>query len=402
MKNTILITIDALRADMVDLYKDRGLTPFIDSLSQKMTIYKDAHSTGPYTQASFQGILASQYYLEYGKEKKLNKDKILISEILKKAGIYTAAFHSNAYLSYYFGYNRGWDVFYDSMADEVTDMYPFVRGDGINAKVEEFLKNFSFSSPLFLWVHYMDVHEPYIAEKDYLKKIAPDLSVIKDEMFTLFKDTLLKRDVSDSDKVDTLKKLYMAKVAETDGYIKDLFDILSSHNLTESSDIIITSDHGDEFLEHGGLSHDGKMYSELINVPLLIYSKDIEKKEIDTPVSLIDIPPTIAAFMETEPAPSFKGDSLWPIDLISPRTLYGEAMGKLGHKEKDSDRPIYYMIDEGIKVIYREDGSTWEAYKRDDDPADRNNIPSGISGGKKDKLNKFINRNQIKRRRYGR
>ncbi len=107
MKNVILITIDTLRADMLGLYgSDKNLTPYIDSLKDNMVVFKNPYATGPYTQASFQGILASEYYLEYGKEKKLNKEKALVSEPLKDRGIFTAGFHSTAYLSYFFGYNK--------------------------------------------------------------------------------------------------------------------------------------------------------------------------------------------------------------------------------------------------------------------------------------------------------
>jgi arylsulfatase A-like enzyme len=394
MKNIILITIDTLRADMLGAYGGDNLTPFIDSLKDNIAVFKAPFATGPYTQASFQGILSSEYYLEYGKEKKLNKDKTLISEPLKNNQIFTAGFHSNAYLSYYFGYNKGWEVFYDSMSDEVTDMYPFIRGSGINDKVKGFLNNFSFSKPLFLWVHYMDVHEPYIAEDSYLSQIDPLLKLSKEEMFLLFKDVILKRDVSDPSTLDTLKKLYMAKVAETDDYIRQLFDIFKSKDLLDSSTIIITSDHGDEFAEHGGLSHDGKMYSELINVPLLFYDKSYTPETIDTPVSLIDIPPTICSMMDTDPASSFKGKSLYPFEDIKPYVLYGEAMGKLGHKEKDTDKPIYYILEDNLKVIFRQDGTLWEAYDIKDDPEDTIDISSKLTEDKKDRLNSFINRNK--------
>jgi arylsulfatase A-like enzyme len=395
MKNIILITIDTLRADMLGAYGSKdNLTPFTDSLMENMVVFSTPLATGPYTQASFQGILASEYYLEYGKEKKLNKDKTLISEPLKDSGIFTAAFHSNAYLSYFFGYNKGWEVFYDSMSDDVTDMYPFIRGSGINDKVKGFLNNYSFKKTLFLWVHYMDVHEPYIAEDSYLSKIDPSLKLSKDEMFGLFKEVILKRDISDKDTVDNLKKLYMAKVAETDDYIKDLFNIFKSKDLLDSSTIIMTSDHGDEFSEHGGLSHDGKMYSELIDVPLLVWDKSFSPATIETPVSLIDLPPTICSMMDTDPAPSFKGKSLYPFKDIKPYTIYGEAMGKLGHKEKDTDEPIYYMVEDSLKVIFRKDGSLWEAYDIKDDPEDKTDISSKLTEDKKDRLNSFINRNK--------
>ncbi len=393
MKNVILITIDTLRADMLGLYgSGKNLTPYIDSLKDNMIVFKDPYATGPYTQSSFQGILASEYYLEYGKEKKLNKDKTLISEPLKDQGIFTAGFHSNAYLSYFFGYNKGWEIFYDSMQDDVSDMFPFIRGNEINNKVKGFLTNFSFSKPLFLWVHYMDVHEPYIAEDDYLSKIDPSIKLSKDEMFTMFKNVVLPRDISDPKKVDTLKKLYMAKVAETDQYLKELFAMFESHNLLDNSTIIITSDHGDEFAEHKGLSHDGKMYKELINVPFLVYDKSISGTIIDTPVSLIDIPPTICSMFGVESATSFKGKSLYPFDSIKPYTLYGEAMGKIGHKEQDTDKPVHYIVEDGIKAIYREDGSLWEAYDINSDPGDTKDISPSLPEDKKDKLGSFIAR----------
>ena len=395
MKNTILITIDTLRADMLGAYGSKdNLTPFIDSITNNMVVFSNPFATGPYTQASFQGILASEYYLEYGKEKKLNKDKALISEPLKAADIYTAGFHSNAYLSYFFGYNKGWEIFYDSMQDDVTDMYPFIRGGDINNKVKGFLNNFSFSKPLFLWVHYMDVHEPYIAEDSYLSQIDSNIRLSKDEMFILFKDVILKRNISDDKNVDILKKLYMAKVAETDNYLKELFTTFEEKGLLDNSTIIITADHGDEFAEHGGLSHDGKMYKELINIPFLVYDKSFSFTAIDTPVSLIDIPSTICKMMDAEPAASFKGKSLYPFEHIKPDTVYGEAMGKIGHKESDTDRPIQYLVEDNLKVIFKEDGSVWEAYDIKDDPKDTKNIVSTLTEDKKGKLTSFINRNK--------
>ena len=395
MKNVILITIDTLRADMLGAYgSEEGLTPFTDNLKDNMLIFKNSYATGPYTQSSFQGILASEYYLEYGKEKKLNKDKTLISEPLKSQGIFTAGFHSNAYLSYFFGYNKGWEIFYDSMKDDVSDMYPFIRGGEINNKVKGFLTNFSFSKPLFLWVHYMDVHEPYIAEDSYLSKIDPAIKLTKDEMFAMFKNVVLPRVIADPKKVDTLKKLYMAKITETDDYLKELFTIFESHDLLDNSTVVITSDHGDEFSEHKGLSHDGKMYKELIDVPFLVYDKSFGSNTIDTPVSLIDLPPTICSMFGVESAKSFKGKSLYPFDSVKSYTLYGEAMGKIGHKEQDSDKPIHYIVEDGIKAIFKEDGLLWEAYDIEVDPLDKIDISKGLTEDKKDKLKSFIKRNK--------
>ena len=109
MKNVVLFTIDTLRKDVLGCYGDkRALSPYIDSIQDRCVRFTKAHSGGPYTQAAFPGILASSYYLEYGRQKMLSEKRVLISEVLKKAGIATAGFHSNPYVSAYFGWNRGW------------------------------------------------------------------------------------------------------------------------------------------------------------------------------------------------------------------------------------------------------------------------------------------------------
>jgi len=219
MKNVILLTIDTLRKDVLGCYGNKdGLTRFIDSLQDKCIKFTNAQSTGPYTQASFPGILTSSYYLEYGRQKKCSPKRTLISEVLKKSGISTAAFHSNPYLCAYFGWNRGWDVFYDSMQDEVSDKIPYIKGDGINYKVEQWISSYTKEdnyNPFFLWTHYMDVHEPYIPAKEYLKKIDSSINLSEDEMLNLFKEVILKRDVSNKETVKLLKKLYDAVMLKT-------------------------------------------------------------------------------------------------------------------------------------------------------------------------------------------
>jgi len=377
MKNTVLLTIDALRRDSFGCYgNERTLTPFMDSLQEQSLGFGRAYSTGPYTQASFPGILTSTYYLEYGKQKNLPTEKTLISEVLKKNKFHTAGFHSNPYLSAYFGYNRGWDVFYDSMEDDVTDLYPFIRGDAIVQKVEDWLSGYmskNTGTPFFLWVHFMDVHEPYIPEEEYLKTVDESVTLSKEEMFALFKDVLLKRDTSNPDTLGLLKKLYDAKVLEVDEYVRRLFGILE--DVLDETTVIFGSDHGDEFGEHGGLSHDGKMYSELVRVPLFIYDRGRAEGEVyEPPVSNIDISPTIAHLFEIREVDGFKGSSLLPIDEYQARSCFGEATNKRGHKEKEEDRPIYYCLKNERKIILDEGTGTWELYHLKDDPGEKKNL----------------------------
>jgi len=374
MKNVILLTIDALRKDVMGCYGNKGgLTPFIDSLQNECINFTKGQAIGPYTQASFPGILSSSYYLEYGKPKGFSHQRTLISEPLKKAGITTAAFHSNPYLSDFLGWNRGWDVFYDSMEDEVDSKAPYIKGNVINTKAAKWLSSYTKGReyrPFFLWLHYMDVHEPYVPERKYVEMVDPTVAISQDEMYSMFKNTLLKRDVSDPGKVELLKKLYDMHVREVDTYVQEFFNTLEKLSILEDSVLIITNDHGDEFNEHGGLSHDDKMYSELIDMPLLIYGAG-KSGVCGTLVSNVDIPPTIIHLFDLQPVESFEGYSLLPLENYPERGAFGEAIDRGG---KDVEKDIYFYREKDLKVIYRAGTERWEMYDLNEDPAELNNL----------------------------
>jgi len=379
MKNVILLTVDALRKDVLGCYGNKnGLTPFVDSLQDKCIRFTRGQASGPYTQASFPGILTSSYYLEYGKPKGLSPKRTLISEPLKQAGIATAAFHSNPYLCDYLGWNRGWDVFYDSMEEEVDPTIPYIKGDVINSKVDKWLSSHTKEKeykPFFLWLHYMDIHEPYVPERKYIDMVDPSISLTQDEMYRLFEEVLLKRDVSDEGIVKLLKKLYDAHVREVDDYINEFFGILDKLGLLPNSVIIMTNDHGDEFNEHGGLSHDDKMYSELIDMPLLIYDPSREKGEIcDALVSNVDIPPTIIHLFGLDPVEHFEGHSLLPLDNYPEKGCFGEAIDQKSQRGGDIERDTYFYRQQDLKVIYRANLDRWEMYDLRADPKELNNI----------------------------
>ena len=397
MKNVILLTIDALRKDALGCYgNERGLTPFIDSLQDECIRFTKGQASGPYTQASFPGILTSSYYLEYGKPKGLSLSRTLISEPLKKAGIATAAFHSNPYISDFLGWNRGWDVFYDSMEEEVDSKIPYIRGDAINGKVTEWLSSYSRGGkyrPFFLWLHYMDIHEPYVPERKYVEMVDPSITISQDDMYSLFKDILLKRDVSDPGKVELLKKLYAVHVREIDTYTEVIFNTLENLGILKDSVVIITSDHGDEFGEHGGFSHDDKMYSELIDMPLLIYGSG-KNGVCDTLVSNVDIPPTIIHLFGLDPVENFEGHSLLPLENYPEEGVFGEAIDQRSQRGGDIGKDIYFYREKDLKVIYHAGFDRWELYDLKEDPKELSNIVGSSPAAKnlKSKLKPRVRR----------
>jgi arylsulfatase A-like enzyme len=377
MKNVILLTIDTLRQDVFDCYGSKdGLTPFIDSIQDKCIRFKNAQSCGPYTQASFPAILSSSYYLEYEKTKKLSVKRTLISEVLKEKGIITAGFHSNAYLCAFFGWNRGWNMFYDSMEADVDDYNPYIKADKLNRRVEKWLAGRKDKdAPFFLWLHYMDVHEPYVPEKKYIEQAGYSIDLSDKEMFDLFNDVVLPRDISDGETVEILKKLYKSHVTEVDTATKELFGILESEEVLSDTAVVITSDHGDEFGEHGGLSHDGKMFKELIDVPLFIYDQSLPAgKSVDKVISTLDVSPTIASMFGINNVEEFFGDSLLPLENLEDRTVFGEAFFKHGSKENNNPKEVHYVREGSLKVIYNENDNSWLMFDIAADPEEKVNI----------------------------
>jgi len=378
VKNVVLLTIDALRKDRLGFYGNkRDLTPFMDSLEDKSLVFTRAQACGPYTQASFRGILTSSHFLDYGLEEELSLERTLISEPLQDAGITTAAFHSNLYLSDLVGWNRGWDVFYDSMDDDVDPQIPYIRGPDMIRKFKAWLSSHvtSGSKPFFAWLHFMDVHEPYVPERKYVELVNPSLSLSEAEMYHLFENTLLKRDVSDESKIMLLSQLYDIHVREMDAYVEEFFYILKNLDVLEETVVIITSDHGDEFNEHGGLSHDDKMYSELIDIPLLMFDPTRDKREIcDMLVSNVDLPPTVLHLFDLEPEELFQGHSLLPCQSLLERGCYGEALYHEAGKGEDINKDIYFYREKDMKIIYRANLDAWEMYDLINDPGELENI----------------------------
>jgi len=399
MKNVVLLTIDTLRQDVLGCYGNKkGLAPFIDSLQDKCIRFTRGQASGPYTQASFPGLLTSSYYLEYGKPGGLAPERTLISESLQKAGIVTAAFHSNPYLCGFLGWNRGWDTFYDSMEDEVEPRIPYIRGHVINTKVSSWLSSHVSSGeykPFFLWLHYMDIHEPYMPDKKYVDMVDPSVTISQDEMYSLFENVLLKRDVSDPTKVAMLKKLYDIHVREADTYVQEFFGVLEELGILKNTVVIITNDHGDEFGEHGGLSHDDKMYSELIDMPLLIYDPSKDKGKVcDTVVSNLDIPPTIIHLFGLPPVEAFQGHHLLPLDDYPQTGVFGEAIDQHSQRGGNMDKDVYYYREEDLKIIYRAELDAWKMYDLKEDPGELNNIvnTSPEAEGLKSKLKPMVRR----------
>ncbi|HDN81131.1 MAG TPA: hypothetical protein ENG41_00185, partial [Methanomicrobia archaeon] len=312
MKNVVLLTVDCLRADHMSCYGyKRETTPFIDRLAKKSLFFKNAFSNGPNTRHSVPSFLSSTYPLLFLQEingGKFHIGRRSVAEILKNNGYATAAVHSNPYISKFYGYDRGFDYFNDFLLGQVEDeikesrlkkifrevvkglkaitlhKLPHEDGKRINYEGLRWLEN--VDEPFFLWLHYMDVHMPYVPPNQFLEEIGvKKYSHIKKVWMGKKIDDIKMRDKIKDEEIMDYINLYDGCVRYTDSLLKEIVSKIEKRY--PDTIFIITADHGEEFREHGDLSHLEKLYDELLHIPLLFYGKGIDDRIIEKPVSLI-------------------------------------------------------------------------------------------------------------------
>lgn len=408
MRDVLLITIDSVRADHVGTFGyDRKTTPQIDALAETGYSFDTAYTHGHGTRLSFPALLTSSSPLMYGGPSRISPDRTLIAELLDEAGYRTAGLHSNLFLSADVGYGRGFDEFYDGDSElsptgkirqtvrkrlnpdgliyqvlqtafdrterhagvELGSLY--TKADEITDRAIDWLAGVDQERPTFLWVHYMDVHHPYVPPQEYQAMFRDD--PIGDRRAIKLRQQMLDApgELSDQD-VQDLVDLYDAELRFTDAEIGRL--VAAARTQLDDPVMIVTSDHGEEFGDHGGFSH-GTFHEEGVRVPLILVDSTGSGR-FDDLVGLLDVAPTIAEYAGADPPSTFHGHRLrrllegddWP------RT---SVIGEDGDWEYDPDgnareRYEVFVRTDDWKYINRGDGV--RLYNLAEDPAERQNV----------------------------
>lgn len=401
MRDIVLVTVDSLRADHVGWHGyDRDTTPNLDERAASAETFQSAFSHACSTRPSFPSIMTSSYALEHGGFERLSKERTTIAEQLKQYGYETGGFHSNLYLSTDFGYDRGFDHFFDSKSDpgpvaklrqEIkTRLDPngslysvlqrafnaterqtgielgsaYVDAEGITDRALDWARS-TGSGPRFLWVHYMDVHHPYVPPSKFQRRFRDDVIDDRDAVQLRRKMLETPEEVSQTE-LQTLIDLYDAEIAYVD---EEVDRLLEEIRYTWETDPIFafTSDHGEEFLDHGGFSHSASFHDEVIHVPLLVDEDD--EGTYDELVGLMDLAPTLASRAGTEPASEFRGE---PLDGIEAATWNrDEVIAEWADTDTDDRR--FCVRTNDWKYTRAEDG-TEQLYDLSADPGEETNL----------------------------
>jgi len=292
----VLVIIDTLRADHLSCYGyGENTSPFIDEIASKGVLFERTYSAASWTAPSAASIHTSLYPFQHGvltgfaATKKVIRaiptitlnsipdEAETIAEVLGQAGYKTFAATDNLNICKQEGFHQGFGAF-ASYNDRTAEV--------INDRLRRWKDDIRSANPYFLYIHYNDPHRPYQRRYQWYE--------------------------NRKDKMATLKSDYDSEINYVDAKLKEMFGLFA---WDKDTIVIITSDHGEEFYEHGESGHGNNLYVENIHVPLLIYSPGHFEagRRIAEPVGTIDILPTIRDLAGLPADPNAAGISLVPV-----------------------------------------------------------------------------------------
>jgi arylsulfatase A-like enzyme len=329
--DVVLIVVDTLRADHLGCYGYAAArTPHIDALAARGTRYASTFAQASWTRPSFATIFTSLYPSSHGAVHKADRlpDRVdTVAEVLARAGYYTVGFADNANISPAFNFDKGFAEYHylapalffyaDESAAELTlysglrlvherflaramDVHHYYQpAETVTAAVEHWLDSeAAHRRPFFLFVHYMDPHDPYFVHPfdgvGYARVANPNPT---------------------PGVAETYRRLYDGEIAYLDEHLGALLDDIQRRGLFDDSLIVLTGDHGEEFHEHGGWWHGTTLYDEQTHVPLIVKPPrgGAQGRVVNELTTSLDIAPTILAAAHVPVPPAMQGRAL-PLD----------------------------------------------------------------------------------------
>jgi choline-sulfatase len=351
IRNILLISIDTLRADHVSAYgRARKTTPNIDAVAREGVLFKDVRTAVPMTLPAhvsmLTGTLPPTHGLRDNLLSRLPEGSLTLAEMLKAKGFTAGAVVSTFVLDHRFGTSQGFDTYDDrfqavhkigDLSERKGDETARVAGEWLAAHKDQ---------PFFLFAHFYDPHDPYEPPE-------PFASQWKDHP-------------------------YEGEVAFADHCVGEVLQKLRDLGLYDSTLVVITGDHGEMLGEHGELNHGFFVYEGALRVPLIMRVPHATgvPRQVDLPVSLIDIVPTVLSLVGAEIPRAVQGIDLSPwlagrgagggrplyAETVTPTRYYGAnsllAVVEGGWKYIETSRPELYDLRsdpaESVNLLARE------------------------------------------------
>jgi len=323
----IFISLDTFRADVLDVPHTETVTPHLDRFRSGSVTFHEVFAQMPFTLPShmsmWTGLQPTAHDVTTAKDR-LSGAIATLPEILKSEGYRTIGWMSNDWIKADFGFSRGFDS-YTMITHDLT--YAKRLNEKALQSVTELRQG---GEPWFLFLHYMDPHSdfnnvkgnkiPYYAPPEYWESLdfEVDEKDFCDDKGNCATGFLLEADRTaakvDREKILKLHQLYLQGIRALDTSMGELFAGLKAAGVYDEALILVTSDHGEEFREHGLFLH-SQTYDETLRIPLLIkfphgnHAGTVYNSLVET----VDLLPTILDFLGWEPVSYVQGRSLMPI-----------------------------------------------------------------------------------------
>lgn len=354
-RSLVFVLIDTWRADSLAEYGNTTHSmPALDALAGECARFVDVHANAPWTRPSVASFFTGLLPEEHGaidRGLRLASDAPTIAEVMKQAGYDTAAFVSNyANVGIASGFGRGFDRFEE--LDSATA--PYARATDVNEAVQRFLaeraRTSSGSRPLFLYVHYLDPHMPYLSGGADTNLQVPS----------------------------NARRAYERELAFTDDHVPRLIAEVA-RTLGASTLVFLTSDHGEEFGEHGGLGHGLSLHPELLHVPALLCGDDVAPRRIEGRLEardFFDLLPHLAARPHVAPSESLEA---WVDGRVRRREDKRYASSYIrtpsGWHRPYQSLVVQRGIDRGdAKLVWSGYGDTTQLYDPSEDPGEHRDL----------------------------
>lgn len=304
--NVVLVVIDALRRDHLGVYGyPKPTSPFLDALAAEGVVAWDAWSQAPQTFVSTATLFSSRRFPlsfedhRFERVRGLHEANLTLAEVLRGAGYSTFAAFTNPHHHPQSGFPQGFeDSVYLTSKDRA-----YGRGVDVDRRFLEWLDTAPAERPFFAYLHFMEVHYPYrppqklgrlfVERKGQVLSLEhpPDAPSAVDLAYTV--------------------ALYDGEIRFVDSILGELVGELRSRGLWDRTLFVFTADHGDEFMDHGGLGHGKTLYPEMLRVPMLFAGAGLARRpaRLEGLVRNLDLAPTIAAAAGTS-SETFEGTSL--------------------------------------------------------------------------------------------
>ena len=315
--NVLVILIDALRADHLGCYGyERDTSPQIDALARESLVFVNSHAQSPWTKPSVPTLFTSLYPIQHGvyegetkrsdgalESDILGEQFTTLAEVFRDAGYQTAAFVNNAHLAASQGFAQGFEIYEHSN----------FGGDQINQGALHFLDDRG-PEPFFLYLHYLDAHWPFQPGSDFEHRFP---GADRGGLFSRSDWKGLRKHINKAsialaqEDVKQLIALHDGALAELDAKIGELMDQLRRRGLLEDTIVLLTSDHGEELMDHGQVGHGGTLFEEVIRIPMMIrLPGGTPAGDVTESARLVDVYPTLLTQAGIEPSAGLEGRDL--------------------------------------------------------------------------------------------